>query len=78
MDASLAVQGRPTQLSMRYLYEKSKRHDETTGEGTFLETTVYVARQFGAPPEALWPYKPLNRRLPAGVTWSDLDRAAAA
>jgi hypothetical protein len=78
MDASLAALGRPTLLSMRYLYEKSKRHDELTGEGTFLETTIYVARQFGAPPEALWPYKSLNRKLPAGITWSDLDQAAAA
>src|SRR6185295_763247 len=50
---------------------------EVQGGGTFLETMVYVARQFGAPPEELWPYKPMNRRLPAGVTWGDLDRAAA-
>jgi len=77
MDASLAARGRPTRLSMRYIYEKAKRHDEIAGEGTFLETTIYVARQFGAPPEALWPYKSLNRKLPHGVTWSDLDRAAA-
>jgi len=77
MDASLAAQGRPMQLSMRYLYEKAKRHDEVTGEGTFLETTIYVARQFGAPPEQLWPYRSSNRKLPAGVTWNDLDRAAA-
>jgi hypothetical protein len=78
MDASLAAQGRPTLLSLRYVYEKAKRHDEAAGEGTFLETMIYVARQFGAPPEALWPYHEFERRLPRGVTWSALDRAAAA
>lgn len=77
MDASLAAQGRPTPLSMRYVYEKAKRHDEIAGEGTFLETMIYVARQFGAPPEALWPYREFDRRLPRGATWSALDRAAA-
>jgi C1A family cysteine protease len=77
MDASLAAQGRPTRVSMRYIYEKAKRHDEVTGEGTFLETMIYVARQFGAPPETLWPYKSLSRKLPVGVTWNDLDQAAA-
>lgn len=77
MDASLAAQGRPTRLSMRYVYEKAKRHDEIAGEGTFLETTIYVARQFGAPPEGLWRYMAFNRKLPHGVTWRDLDRAAA-
>ncbi len=77
MDASLSAQGRPLRLSMRYIYEKAKRHDEVTGEGTFLETTIYVARQFGAPPESIWPYRALNRSLPAGVTWRDLDNAAA-
>lgn len=77
MDASLAAQGRPAQLSMRYLYEKSKRHDEAVGEGTYLETTIYVARQFGAPREADWPYRSLKRKLPPGVTWAELDGAAA-
>ena len=77
MDASLAAQGRPVQVSMRYIYEKAKRHDEMTGEGTFLETTIYVVRQFGAPPETIWPYTSLNRKLPKGLTWGDLDRAAA-
>ena len=76
MDGSLAAQGQRMPRSMRYIYEKAKRHDEVTGEGTFLETTIYVARQFGAPPEALWPYVSLDRRLPAGVTWSRLDDAA--
>ena len=77
MEASLAAQGRPMRLSMRYIYEKAKRHDEIAGEGTLLETTMYVARQFGAPPELRWPYKPLNRKMPAGVTWADLDSAAS-
>jgi len=76
MDGALAAQGQRMPFSMRYIYEKAKRHDEVTGEGTFLETTIYVARQFGAPPEALWPYVPFDRRLPAGVTWSRLDDAA--
>jgi hypothetical protein len=77
MEASLAAQGRPMPLSMRYIYEKAKRHDEVAGEGTLLETTIYVARQFGAPPETHWPYKSLNRKMPAGVTWADLDGAAS-
>lgn len=78
ISAFLTAQGRPMQVSMRYLYEKAKRHDEATGEGTFLETTIYVARQFGAPPEEMWPYKSLDRKLPPGATWDQLDRAAAA
>jgi hypothetical protein len=77
MEASLAAQGRPMRISMRYIYEKAKRHDEVAGEGTFLETTIYVARQFGAPPETRWPYTSLNRKMPAGVTWADLDSAAS-
>jgi hypothetical protein len=77
MEASLAAQGRPVRLSMRYIYEKAKRHDELAGEGTLLETTIYVARQFGAPPEERWPYRPLSRKMPAGVTWADLDSAAS-
>ena len=77
MGASLAAQGRPMQLSMRYIYEKAKRHDELTGEGTFMETMIYVARQFGAPPEALWPYKSSNRTLPKGVSWGELNQAAS-
>ena len=77
MDASLAAQGRPAQLSMRYIYEKSKRHDEVAGEGTYLGTTIYVATQFGAPEETRWPYRPLNHKLPPGATWSDLDYEAA-
>ncbi len=78
MGASLAAQGRPMPLAMRYIYEKAKRHDEVAGEGTFLETTIYVATQFGAPPEALWPYREFARKLPKGVSWRDLDEAAAA
>jgi hypothetical protein len=77
MEASLAAQGRPVRLSMRYIYEKAKRHDELAGEGTLLETTIYVARQFGAPPDEHWPYKSLSRRMPAGITWADLDSAAS-
>ncbi len=76
MDASLAAQGRPLQLSMRYIYEKSKRVDGLKENGTFLESAAYVARQFGAPPEAYWPYKALNRKLPRDVTWAALDDAA--
>ena len=77
MEASLGAQGRPVRLSMRYIYEKAKRHDELAAEGTLLETALYVARQFGAPPETRWPYRPLHRRMPAGVTWADLDSDAA-
>ena len=77
MEVSLAAQGRRVRLSMRYIYEKAKRHDELAGEGTLLETTIYVARQFGAPPEERWRYRPLSRKMPAGVTWADLDSAAS-
>jgi hypothetical protein len=77
MDASLAAQGRPMRLSLRYVYEKAKRHDEIKGEGTWLETAIYVMRQFGAPPEALWPYHAQKPAMPPGATWADLDSAAA-
>jgi hypothetical protein len=77
MDASLAAQGHPLQLSMRYIYEKSKRADDLKETGTFFEAAAYVARQFGAPPETYWPYKAQNRKLPPGVTWAALDHAAS-
>jgi len=77
MDASLAAQGHPLHLSMRYIYEKSKRADDVKETGTFFEAAAYVARQFGAPPETYWPYRAQNRKLPPGVTWAALDGAAS-
>ena len=65
MDASLAAQGRPMQLRCATSTRRRSGTTRSTGEGTFLETTIYVARQFGAPPEALWPYKALNRKIAA-------------
>ena len=62
---------------MRYLYARSQRAEENKGEGAYLETIFYVARQYGAPPEAEWPYDWRNPKLPAGQTLSDLDEAAA-
>ena len=52
MSAALAIQGRPMELSMRYIHERSNRVEERTGDGAYLETVFYVARQHGAPPEA--------------------------
>ena len=76
LGASLAAQGRPMFPSMRYIYEKAKRLDEIKGDGVWLESLIYVAQKFGAPPETYWPYRALNRKLPPGVTWQDLDEAA--
>lgn len=78
METMLAAQGHPQTLSVRYLHEKAKRHDEQaeTSEGTFLEATIYVAEQFGVPPESAWPYKAGARALPAGQTWATLNAQA--
>ncbi len=77
MSAALAIHGHPTELSMRYLYARSQRAEETTREGAYLETIFYVAQQYGAPPEADWPYDWRNAKLPPGRTLKDLDEAAA-
>jgi hypothetical protein len=77
MSAALALKGRPLELSMRYLYTRSQRAEENTGEGAYLETVFYVARQYGAPPEADWPYDWRSAKLPAGTTLRELDEAAA-
>ena len=77
MSAGLAIQGRPMELSMRYLHARSQRVEESTGDGAYLETVFYVARRYGAPPESDWPYDSRNARLPAGRTLQDLDEAAA-
>jgi C1A family cysteine protease len=78
MSAALALQGRPRELSMRYLYARSQRVEESTGEGAYLETVFYVAQQYGAPPESDWPYDWRDARLPPGRTLRDLDQAAGA
>src|SRR5437763_7079932 len=38
----LARKERPAALSARYLFEKAKKHDESAGDGTYLETVIYV------------------------------------
>ena len=76
MDASLAFQGRPAQLSMRYIYEKSKRHDEVVDEGTYPRDHDLCGAQFGAPRKPM-AIRSLKRSLPPGVTWAELDGAAA-
>lgn len=79
MEASLAKQRRPVTLSARYLYEKAKSVDRfgPKTEGTDMAAALYVAETFGAPPEDRWPYVAGSRDLPKGVTWKDMDEAAA-
>jgi Effector-associated domain 1/Papain family cysteine protease len=77
MEISLGRQGKPGLVSARFLYEKAKKHDEAgLSEGTFLTSVLYVAEQFGAPPEDAWPYRAGDRGLPAGKTWDQLEAAA--
>ena len=78
IEVALAQAGYPARLSERYLYEKAKLHDELKGvEGTWMTAVLYVAEQFGVPPYELWPYKPNEHSPPHGVTWEQLDAAAA-
>ncbi len=79
MEASLAQQRRPVTLSARYLYEKAKSIDRfgPETEGTDMSAALYIAETFGAPPEDRWPYFADSRNLPEGVTWENLDAAAA-
>lgn len=78
MEASLARQGRPVTLSARYLYEKAKTLDRfgPAGEGTDMSAALYVAEEFGAPPEDKWPYIAGSRDLPKGWTWHTMDAQA--
>lgn len=39
--------GTPVRLAIKKLYDRAKRHDELSGEGTWLTAVVYVAEQFG-------------------------------
>jgi hypothetical protein len=79
METSIAQQKRRVSLSARYLYEKAKRVDRfgPATEGTDMSAALYVAETFGAPPEDLWPYIAESRDLPKGVTWENIDAAAA-
>jgi C1A family cysteine protease len=80
MEASLAQQRRPVTLSARYLYEKAKTVDRfgaQAAEGTDIAAALYVAESFGAPAEERWPYVAGSRELPKGVTWKQMDEAAA-
>lgn len=43
--------GTPLQLSIKQLYDRAKKHDELSGQGTWLTAVVYVAEQFGIPVE---------------------------
>lgn len=57
MEISLAKQGNPVLLSARFVWEKTKQHDELGADaGTWLTTVAYVIEQFGAPLESDWPY----------------------
>jgi len=79
MEASLAYQKRPVTLSARYLYEKAKTLDRygSSTEGTDMASALYVAENFGAPPEDRWPFVAGRRALPKGVTWKAMDEEAA-
>lgn len=80
MEASLAEQGRPVTLSARYLYERARRTDrfaDSSSLGTSLTAALYVAGEWGAPPEESWPYVAGSAALPKGVTWAEMDAAAA-
>lgn len=64
MSASLARQGRPMPLSPRYVYEKARALDpdlRKTEAGARIEYVCTVAREYGAPPESVWPYRALER-----------------
>ena len=79
LEAAYKIAHRDVRLSERYLYQKAKKHDETSGgEGTWMTAVVYVAEQFGVPPLAMWPYASGKSSLPPGMTWRQLDDAAAA
>lgn len=80
MEASLAGQGRPVTLSARYIYERARRADQFSkdpGGGTSLTAALFVAETWGAPPEEEWPYVAGSTALPKGVTWAEMDAAAA-
>jgi hypothetical protein len=80
MEASLAHQGRPVTLSGRYLYRRAQRADQFPNDsngGTALAAALYVAETWGAPPEEKWPYVAGETGLPKGVSWAELDAAAA-
>jgi hypothetical protein len=42
-----------------------------------MTAALYIAENFGAPPEESWPYVAGSRDLPKGVTWENLDADAA-
>jgi hypothetical protein len=76
LELLLARSGMPRRLSVRYLYEKSRRHEDrpVAEEGSFPLPAFFVAGFFGVPLEDIWPYVPEDRRLPAGHTWRSLER----
>jgi len=80
LELLLARSGAAQALSVRYLYEKvirsqqdAQRGDARVTEGTFMQPALFVAGFFGVPLEAVWPYVPGRRALPAGRTWRTLD-----
>jgi hypothetical protein len=80
MSASLARQGRPMPLSPRYVYAKARALDPDTRKteaGARVEYVCTVAREYGAVPESVWPYRALEPHA-APVPWKRLDAAAAA
>jgi len=80
-EISMATQGRPTQLSGRYVFEKARLIEghkrSEPPDGVTMRATIEAITKYGAPPEATWPYDPESRALPKGSSWSGLDAMAA-
>jgi hypothetical protein len=60
----MTKRGDPLQLSIKQLYDRAKKHDEVSGEGTWLTAVVYVAEQFGIQVESA--QKPIRDRGKTG------------
>jgi len=75
LELLLARNGTPYRLSVRYLYEKIRRSQQSENrEGEIrMLPALFVTGFFGVPLETVWPYKPGNARLPPGKTWKALD-----
>lgn len=75
LELLLARAGAAQPLSVRYLYEKARQHQpgSTPMGGLQMLPALFVAGFFGAPPEALWPYRAADSALPRGRSWRALD-----
>ena len=76
LELLLARAGTPRQLSVRYLYEKARRHQHLPEDagGLYLQPALFVASFFGVPEEDVWPYRPGNSSLPKEQTWETLEK----